>query len=73
MPSWSKVKPGDMGFDVLHMNLHKNLATPMENGGLGADPVGVSEAVAHLPLPVVAKETGGGRRRSAAVSLVRVR
>ena len=38
-----KVKPGDMGFDVLHMNLHKTFATPHGGGGPGAGPVGVGE------------------------------
>ena len=53
-----KVKPGDMGFDVLHMNLHKTFATPHGGGGPGAGPVGVSERLLpHLPLPVVAKDT----------------
>ena len=53
-----KVKPGDMGFDVLHMNLHKTFATPHGGGGPGAGPVGVSERLLpHLPLPVVAKTT----------------
>ena len=53
-----KVKPGDMGFDVLHMNLHKTFATPHGGGGPGAGPVGVSERLLpHLPLPVVAKST----------------
>jgi glycine dehydrogenase subunit 2 len=52
-----KVKPGDMGFDVLHMNLHKTFATPHGGGGPGAGPVGVSERLLpHLPLPVVAKQ-----------------
>ena len=47
-----------MGFDVLHMNLHKTFATPHGGGGPGAGPVGVSERLLpHLPLPVVAKET----------------
>ena len=52
-----KVKPGDMGFDVLHMNLHKTFATPHGGGGPGAGPVGVGERLLpHLPVPVVAKE-----------------
>ena len=57
-----KVKPGDMGFDVLHMNLHKTFATPHGGGGPGAGPVmSVSERLLpHLPLPVVAKETKDG-------------
>ncbi len=56
-----RVKPGDMGFDVLHMNLHKTFATPHGGGGPGAGPVGVSERLLpHLPVPIVAKneETG---------------
>ena len=51
-----KVKPGDMGFDVLHMNLHKTFATPHGGGGPGAGPVGVSERLLpHLPVPIVGK------------------
>ena len=52
-----KVKPGDMGFDVLHMNLHKTFATPHGGGGPGAGPVGVGERLApFIPTPVVGKE-----------------
>ena len=48
-----KVKPGDMGFDVLHMNLHKTFATPHGGGGPGAGPVGVGERLLpHLPVPM---------------------
>ncbi|NKC00357.1 MAG: aminotransferase class V-fold PLP-dependent enzyme [Pseudomonadales bacterium] len=51
-----KVRPGDMGFDVLHMNLHKTFATPHGGGGPGAGPVGVGDRLLpHLPLPIVAK------------------
>ncbi len=51
-----KVKPGDMGFDVIHMNLHKTFSTPHGGGGPGAGPVGVSERlVPYLPIPMVAK------------------
>ncbi len=58
-----KVKPGDMGFDVLHMNLHKTFATPHGGGGPGAGPVGVSERLLpHLPLPIVAPAQEGGYR-----------
>jgi glycine dehydrogenase subunit 2 len=54
-----KVKPGDMGFDVLHMNLHKTFATPHGGGGPGAGPVGVSERLLpHLPVPIVGKVEG---------------
>ena len=49
-----KVKPGDMGFDVLHLNLHKTFATPHGGGGPGSGPVGASEALRpYLPVPVV--------------------
>ena len=52
-----KVKPGDMGFDVIHMNLHKTFSTPHGGGGPGAGPVGVSERLKpFLPIPVVGKE-----------------
>ncbi|MDH5181749.1 MAG: aminomethyl-transferring glycine dehydrogenase subunit GcvPB [Gammaproteobacteria bacterium] len=52
-----KVKPGDMGFDVIHMNLHKTFSTPHGGGGPGAGPVGVSERLLpFMPIPVVAKE-----------------
>ena len=52
-----KVKPGDMGFDVIHMNLHKTFSTPHGGGGPGAGPVGVSERLLpFLPVPIVAIE-----------------
>ena len=52
-----KVRPGDMGFDVLHMNLHKTFATPHGGGGPGAGPVGVSERLLpYFPTPIVGKE-----------------
>lgn len=52
-----KVRPGKMGFDVIHMNLHKTFSTPHGGGGPGAGPVGVSERlVPYLPVPMVAKQ-----------------
>ncbi|MES9941219.1 MAG: aminomethyl-transferring glycine dehydrogenase subunit GcvPB [Candidatus Thiodiazotropha sp. 6PLUC2] len=49
-----KVRPGDMGFDVIHMNLHKTFSTPHGGGGPGAGPVGVSERLEpYLPVPLV--------------------
>ena len=52
-----KVKPGDMGFDVIHMNLHKTFSTPHGGGGPGAGPVGVSERLKpYLPVPMIAKQ-----------------
>ncbi|PQJ97320.1 aminomethyl-transferring glycine dehydrogenase subunit GcvPB [Chromatium okenii] len=50
-----KVRPGDMGFDVIHMNLHKTFSTPHGGGGPGAGPVGVSPRLEpYLPVPLVA-------------------
>ncbi len=49
-----KVRPGDMGFDVIHMNLHKTFSTPHGGGGPGAGPVGVGERLKpFLPIPMV--------------------
>lgn len=54
-----KVKPGDMGFDVMHLNLHKTFATPHGGGGPGAGPIAVSHRLApFLPLPIVLKKEG---------------
>ncbi len=48
------VRPGDLGFDVLHYNLHKTFSTPHGGGGPGSGPVGVSEPlVDFLPGPIV--------------------
>lgn len=55
-----KSRPGDMGFDVLHMNLHKTFATPHGGGGPGAGPVAVNDRLKpFLPTPVVAKDASG--------------
>ncbi|WP_058557747.1 aminomethyl-transferring glycine dehydrogenase subunit GcvPB [Thiohalocapsa sp. ML1] len=52
-----KVRPGDMGFDVIHMNLHKTFSTPHGGGGPGAGPVGVSKRLEpYLPVPLVVKD-----------------
>lgn len=51
-----KVRPGDMGFDVIHMNLHKTFSTPHGGGGPGAGPIAVAERLKpFLPVPLVAK------------------
>lgn len=51
------VRPGDMGFDIVHLNLHKTFTTPHGGGGPGAGPVGVTKALApFLPVPVVIKK-----------------
>src|SRR5512136_3245999 len=48
------VRPADLGFDVMHFNLHKTFSTPHGGGGPGAGPVGVTEALAEfLPGPIV--------------------
>jgi glycine dehydrogenase subunit 2 len=55
-----KVRPGDMGFDVIHMNLHKTFSTPHGGGGPGSGAVGVSERLLpYLPVPLVGLD---GRR-----------
>ena len=47
-----KVRPGDMGFDIVHMNIHKTFGTPHGGGGPGAGPIGVSEELEKfLPVP----------------------
>ncbi|MCF7990991.1 MAG: aminomethyl-transferring glycine dehydrogenase subunit GcvPB [Thiohalocapsa sp.] len=52
-----KVRPGDMGFDVIHMNLHKTFSTPHGGGGPGAGPVGVSKRLEpYLPVPLVSRD-----------------
>ncbi len=57
-----KVRPGDMGFDVVHMNLHKTFATPHGSGGPGAGPVGASARLAEfLPQPRVTQDADGYR------------
>jgi glycine dehydrogenase subunit 2 len=54
-----RVRPGDMGFDVVHLNVHKTFATPHGGGGPGAGPVVVSETLApYLPAPVVVADEG---------------
>jgi glycine dehydrogenase subunit 2 len=52
-----RVRPGDMGFDVMHLNLHKTFATPHGGGGPGAGPVAVGpRLLPFLPLPIVIQE-----------------
>jgi len=55
-----KCRPGDIGFDIVHLNLHKTFATPHGSGGPGAGPVGVSKSLERfLPISVVVKRTDG--------------
>ncbi len=54
-----RARPGDMGFDVVHLNLHKTFATPHGGGGPGAGPVGANRKLAdYLPVPVVSRKGG---------------
>ncbi len=55
-----RVKPADLGFDIVHLNLHKTFATPHGSGGPGAGPVGVVEKLSDfLPVSTVIKRADG--------------
>ena len=55
-----KARPGDFGFDIVHVNLHKTFATPHGGGGPGAGPVGVKDKlVPFLPVSIVTKRVDG--------------
>ncbi|MEO7224092.1 MAG: aminomethyl-transferring glycine dehydrogenase subunit GcvPB, partial [Devosia sp.] len=55
------VRPGDLGIDAMHINLHKTFSTPHGGGGPGAGPVVLSEALAPFaPVPFLSRETGEG-------------
>jgi glycine dehydrogenase subunit 2 len=57
-----RVRPSDMGFDIVHMNTHKTFATPHGGGGPGAGPVAVVDRlVPFLPAPLVALDEESGR------------
>jgi glycine dehydrogenase subunit 2 len=59
-PLLGVARPGDMGFDILHINIHKTFSTPHGGGGPGAGPVGVCEKlVPYLPVPKVVKAADG--------------
>lgn len=58
-PLLCKTRPGDMGFDIVHINIHKTFSTPHGGGGPGAGPVGVSENLAKfLPIPGITMKEG---------------
>jgi glycine dehydrogenase subunit 2 len=60
-----RTRPGDMGFDIVHINTHKTFATPHGGGGPGAGPVGVVEGlVPYLPVPRVERDQDGTFRWS---------
>ena len=57
-----KVRPGDMGFDVIHMNLHKTFSTPHGGGGPGSGAIGVGERLLpFMPIPVVTEREEDGQ------------
>jgi glycine dehydrogenase subunit 2 len=59
-PLLGKCRPGDMGFDIMHINLHKTFSTPHGGGGPGAGPVGVAaRLVDYLPNPQIKKHADG--------------
>lgn len=69
-----RARPGDMGFDCVHVNLHKTFSTPHGGGGPGSGPVGCKAFLADfLPHPVVTKDDGGYRFMKPAKSFGRVR
>lgn len=54
-----RARPGDLGFDIAHINLHKTFSTPHGGGGPGAGPVGVKEGLSgFLPVPMVEQKEG---------------
>lgn len=56
----SKARPGDMGFDVVHLNLHKTFTGPHGGGGPGSGPVGVqADLIPYLPKPILIKTDEG--------------
>ncbi len=68
------VRPGDMGFDVIHLNLHKTFATPHGGGGPGSGPVGCKDFLTKfLPGPIVVEDENGYRFETPEFSIGRVR
>ena len=60
-PMLGSCRPGDMGFDVMHINLHKTFSTPHGGGGPGSGPVGVRRGLEqHLPMPRVTAKVENG-------------
>lgn len=67
-------RPGDLGFDVLHFNLHKTFSTPHGGGGPGAGPIGASQKLAaYLPGPIADKTSAGYRLIMPDASIGRVK
>jgi glycine dehydrogenase subunit 2 len=68
------VRPGDLGFDVMHFNLHKTFSTPHGGGGPGAGPVGASQKLTpHLPGPITVRNEEGYELAMPARSVGRVK
>ncbi len=68
------VRPGDMGFDCVHVNLHKTFSTPHGGGGPGSGPVGCKAFLAqYLPAPVVEQQDGAYTLATPAQSIGKVR
>lgn len=68
------VRPGDMGFDVVHLNLHKTFSTPHGGGGPGSGPVGCKKLLAaFLPGPITFEENGAYRFTTPEKSIGRVK
>src|SRR6185503_6403666 len=58
------LRPGDIGVDILHVNLHKTFSTPHGGGGPGAGPVGVKKPLEEfLPTPRIVKDDTGYHRK----------
>ncbi len=74
-----RVRPGDLGVDCMHLNLHKTFSTPQGGGGPGSGPVALAESLARFaPLPWLVRDAGGfhlleEREGEAAVSLGRIK
>src|SRR5258708_30125388 len=69
------IRPGDLGFDIMHLNLHKTFSTPHGGGGPAAGPVGVTQALTpFLPVPRVRKtEQGYSLEESSPLSIGKMR
>ena len=73
-PIMGIVRPGDMGFDVVHLNLHKTFSTPHGGGGPGSGPVGVKKYLApYLPMDHVCQTDRGYALQTASLSIGRVK
>lgn len=73
-PIMGVIRPGDMGFDVVHLNLHKTFSTPHGGGGPGSGPVGCKAFLAdYLPSPIVVNTDGKAQFAKAPKSIGRMK